>query len=63
MKPAKPYREYPFILSGLEEIADFLRCGRDQVQGYIDKGAPIVHIGGRYSADKLALRLWLRVGH
>lgn len=56
----------PRILYGIEQIATFLDCGRDQVRRFVLDGAPIRKRSGRSSqgdrlfAEAEALAEWFR---
>ncbi len=60
-KKPRPYAQYPTILRGKAEIAEFLRVSINSLPVCIDAGAPIRVVKNIFVADKLALRQWLGV--
>ena len=66
-KQERPYHSYPFMLKTRAIIAEFLGCGVNNIDVFINAGAPIIKIlppgntDAMYRADKLALRQWLGV--
>ena len=55
----KDYQDFPVILKGVKQIAEFLGCSPQTVSLFVQQNAPIRRVGKVYYADKAALRQWL----